>query len=147
MQLIREGIMQDHEEILFRNSLIKCRQAFDDAAFSIQGQRKQIALNRIYYSIFYASVALGYKHGFVTSKHVQLMGWFNKKFINQEKTFSEKMGKIYKTSFLNRQEADYEMLTATEMSIDQIKSLFNDCEFFLKTVFEYLKEPFTPTSQ
>lgn len=136
--------MQEHEGLLFRNSLVKCRQAFSDAAFSIQGQRKQNALNRMYYAIFYAALALGYKHSFVTSKHTQLMGWFNKKFIYQEKVFPEIMVKIYKEAFMNRQEADYEMLTASEMTMDQVTIHFNDCEFFLKTVFDYLKEPFDP---
>lgn len=134
--------MQDREEILFRNSLIKCRQAFDDAEYSIQGNRKQNALNRMYYAIFYAASALGYKNGFVTSKHTQLIGWFNRKFIYQEKVFPEIMVKIYKEAFINRQEADYEMMTASEMSMEQIKIHFDDCELFLKTVFEYLKEPF-----
>lgn len=40
-----------------------------------------IAVNRIYYGMFYMILALALKHEFKTSKHQQLIGWFNKSFI------------------------------------------------------------------
>ena len=50
------------------------------------------------------------------------------------------MNKIYKEAFINRQEADYELLTASEMTIEQIESSLKDCKYFIETVFEYLKQ-------
>ena len=40
-----------------------------------------MAVNRIYYGLYYAVTALAIKHRFETSKHLQLIGWFNKEFI------------------------------------------------------------------
>jgi len=134
--------LPDYNDILSQNSLLKCRQAFDDAAYGLKDNRINIVLNRLYYAIFYAVQALGYKEGFATSKHSHLMGWFNKKYIYQDKIFPVRMGKIYKDAFINRQESDYELLTASEFNDEQINSAFSDCEFFLRSVFEHLKEPF-----
>lgn len=39
------------------------------------------AVNRIYYGMFYMVTALAIKNKFETSKHQQLLGWFNKTFI------------------------------------------------------------------
>lgn len=38
----------------------------------------KIAINRIYYGIFYALSALALKYNFQSSKHIQLIGWFNR---------------------------------------------------------------------
>lgn len=43
------------------------------------------ALNRLYYAIFYAVAALAQKFNFITSKHSQLLGWFNREFIKTGK--------------------------------------------------------------
>jgi len=43
-----------------------------------------LAVNRIYYGLFYIITALSLKYEFSTSKHQQLIGWFNKTFIKSE---------------------------------------------------------------
>jgi len=40
------------------------------------------AMNRIYYSMFYMLQALSLRFQFESSKHSQLLGWFNKTFIH-----------------------------------------------------------------
>jgi len=130
--------MPEPNEILVQNSIIKSKQALSDAELGLENDRKSLALNRQYYAIFYAVMALGYRNGFTTAKHSQLMGWFNKKFIYQDKTFHVEMNDIYRDAFMNRQEADYELLTASEMTSKQIESLHKDCKYFIETVFEYL---------
>ena len=46
---------------------------------ALQDQDFNLAVNRIYYACFYLLSALALKHEFATSKHKQLIGWFNKK--------------------------------------------------------------------
>ena len=53
-----------------------------DVELLISHDRMRAAVNRIYYSMFYSLLALGLKYEFETSKHAQLIGWFNKTFIN-----------------------------------------------------------------
>ena len=130
--------MPAHNELLVQNCIAKSKEARSDAEFGFVNGRKSLVLNRQYFAIFYAVMALGYKNGFTTAKHSQLMGWFNKKFIYQDKTFPVEMNDIYRDAFMNRQEAEYELLTASEMTIEQIESSLKDCKYFMKCVFEHL---------
>jgi len=89
-------MLQDEKRIFIEKYLGKAESALDDAEFNMKHNRYSTTSNRIYYSIFYSVIALGYTENFITSKHKQLMGWFNKKFIFEEKIFDEELTKIYK---------------------------------------------------
>lgn len=66
-----------------RDALIEYRlqQSIDTielANFLVASDKLVIAVNRIYYGMYYALTALALKNRFETSKHLQLIGWFNK---------------------------------------------------------------------
>ena len=48
-----------------------------------------VALNRIYYGIFYIVSALAIKNRFSTANHSQLIGWFNTNYVKTSKTTDE----------------------------------------------------------
>jgi uncharacterized protein (UPF0332 family) len=131
--------MAEYENILILNCLDKSFQAYEDACLGIENKRYSMALNRIYYSIFYSVLALGYKDNFITSKHKQLMGWFNKKYIHEEKIFPEDLMDIYKNAYRNRQESDYEILNLKEITESEINTLLKESKYFIDTVFGYIK--------
>ena len=62
--------------------------------------------NRLYYSCFYAVLALLEKHGFASSKHTGVKSFFNQHFIKTGK-ISKEQGKLYNNLFDARQEGDY----------------------------------------
>jgi len=130
--------MQEYDEILVQNCLRKSHQALSDARYLIEDSRKSVALNRLYYSIFYAVQGLAYRNKFVTSKHSALMGWFNRKFVHEEKIFTKQIYEVYKNAFLNRQEADYELLNASEFSIVQLNDLLLQSQDFVATIEKHL---------
>lgn len=101
-----------------------------------------MTLNRVYYSIFYSVLALAYKDGFVTSKHLQLKGWFNKKYIYEEKLFDEEMLKIYQKSYSDRQESDYEIIMSNEMEKEDIEKSLQHAKHFNDTIYSYLSNLF-----
>lgn len=68
------------------------------AKFLAENQKFVIAVNRIYYGMYYALTALALKYSFETSKHGQLIGWFNKEFITTKKIDS-RFGKILRNAF------------------------------------------------
>ena len=122
-----------------RQSLIDYRlqQAIDTielAHFLAINEKYVIAVNRIYYGMYYALTALALKNGFETSKHGQLIGWFNKEFI-ATKRLDPQFGKILRNAFHNRTKGDYDAfidfhrnevdLMLVEMSdfINEIKKL------------------------
>mgnify|MGYP003571439479 CR=1 FL=1 len=99
--------MELNVKSFIENAVRKSDEAFLSAEFNYQSRHYETCLNRLYYAVFYIVSALGYKDGFVTSKHSQLLGWFNKKYIYEEKIFNEKMSAVYKEAFMNRQRSDY----------------------------------------
>jgi uncharacterized protein (UPF0332 family) len=89
------------------------------------------AENRIYYSIFYLVSALALKNDFSTSKHGQLLGWFNKNYVKTGIVPSS-VGKIYADAFANRQESDYQDFIT--LQLDDVKRNFSEMLSFVDSV-------------
>lgn len=79
-----------------------------DSELLLKQDRLFASINRSYYAIFYALTALAVKYGFKTSKHQQLIGWFNKEFVKTGK-IQEKFGQTVYLCFEQRLEGDYEV--------------------------------------
>lgn len=80
---------------------------FELAQFLADNQKLVVAVNRIYYGMYYALTALAIKFKFETSKHSQLMGWFNQEFISKGKV-EPRFGKILRNAFQYRTKGDYD---------------------------------------
>lgn len=126
-----------HKEELVKLFFEKSDSAIKSAKDNIKLSNLETAQNRIYYAIFYVVSALAYKNNFVTSKHNQLMGWFNKKFIYDEKIFDEKMIDIYKEAFSKRQRSDYDFFFSTDVQTSK-KSL-EEAIFFVEKIKQFLQ--------
>ena len=124
--------MDQYKDILIQRCLEKSDEALISAELNFNNNLLMTTLNRVYYAIFYTVSALGYKHGFVTSKHSKLMGWFNKKFIFEDKIFDKKLTKIYSDAYKLRQENDYQhMINPNKKDTENILS---DAKIFIETV-------------
>ena len=88
-------IPEKERDILIEYRLKQAVESIDLAKFLVSSDKLVVAVNRIYYGMYYALTALALKHAFKTSKHTQLIGWFNKEFIFSKKVDS-KYGKILK---------------------------------------------------
>lgn len=126
----------ENKIFLIENQIRKAQETIEDARISIQNGRYRNALNRIYYSIFYIVTALAIKHDFATSKHKQLMGWFNKNFL-KEALIDLKYGEIYKKAFDNRQESDYDVIFDYDKS--EVESLYGSMIEFVDEIHRYIK--------
>jgi uncharacterized protein (UPF0332 family) len=125
-----------------KNQLIKYRleQARDTvqvAALLIGHNKLPAAVNRIYYGIFYSLLALGLKYDFKTSKHLQLIGWFNKEFISTQKIETE-YGKILKKAFESRTSGDYDIFY--EFETEDVRNLFDEMQLFVSRIERYITE-------
>ena len=88
------------------------------ARFLAESQKLVIAVNRIYYGMYYALTALALANSFETSKHGQLIGWFNKEYIANKKLES-KFGKILRNAFQNRTKGDYDaFISFTQQEVE-----------------------------
>ncbi len=88
-------------------------ETLEEAKLALDNNKLNLAANRIYYAGFYVVSALAVKENFSTSKHAQLLGWFNKNYVKTGKV-SQELGQIYQISYRERQEADYEDLVSFE---------------------------------
>lgn len=119
-----------------RNELIKlrleqARETISDAEILIQFKKFRSAVNRVYYGMFYCLLALALKHEFETSKHQQLIGWFNKNFIHTKK-IDEKYGQMIRDAFRERQKGDYEVYI--QFSKEEVEQLFEDMKVFVTEI-------------
>jgi len=75
-------IEQEDRENLILYRLEQAEETIIDVKLLIDNHRFRSAVNRIYYGMFYSLLALGLAYEFETSKHTQLIGWFNKTFVH-----------------------------------------------------------------
>ena len=114
----------------------KSHEAIEAAELNFSSGHYETCQNRLYYAIFYIVSALAYKDNFITSKHSQLMGWFNKKYIYEEKVFDIKLFAIYKEAYTNRQKSDYDFAYIPDK--DDIFALIEDVKLFVKEIQKFL---------
>lgn len=119
-----------------RNELIKFRmqqaiECIEEVIFLIDNQKFKIAVNRIYYGMFYSLLALALKKQYESSKHSQLIGWFNKNFVHPG-VVEVKYGKMINKAFTLRNESDYEPFI--EYDEQEVLDLFAKMKDFIKSV-------------
>ena len=68
----------EEQKALIEHRISKAIAAIEDVDFLIRNRKFLLAVNRIYYGMFYILSALALKYDFSTSKHQQLIGWFNR---------------------------------------------------------------------
>jgi uncharacterized protein (UPF0332 family) len=123
-----------------RNSLIKYRigqaeETIIDVRLLIDNNRLRSAINRIYYGMFYSLLALGLAYQFETSRHSQLIGWFNKNFISKG-IIDSKYGKILNKAFNRRTKGDYD--TYVEFEKEIVIEMFSEMQDFISEIKTYL---------
>jgi uncharacterized protein (UPF0332 family) len=122
------------------NSLIKYRieqaeETIIDVRLLIDNNRLRSAVNRIYYGMFYSLLALGLEHQFETSRHAQLIGWFNKNFISKG-IIDSKYGKIINKAFNRRTKGDYDIYVEFDKEI--VIEMFSEMQDFISRIKTYL---------
>ena len=97
-------------------------------------------MNRAYYAMFYAVLALLQNVGMASSKHAGVISLFDKEFVHAGK-FPTEMSRSLHRAFDERHESDYETVkTATR---EEATELLAEAERFVQQVAEFLKNPAT----
>lgn len=124
-------LSKENRIVIIDNNIQKSYQAINDAEILLKNEGFSGALNRIYYSIFYILSALAIKFNYKTSKHTQLIGWFNKNFVKNHKV-ERKIGKLVQKAFDQRMEGDYDVLS--EFCFDETKEALADAKEIIRVV-------------
>ncbi len=120
--------MQDSNTELVKYRIKQAKETISEIEILIEKGLLTIAINRIYYGMFYMLLALALKKGFKTSKHNQLIGWFNKEFVKTG-IISQKFGKIINKAFEDRTDGDYGIFIHFEK--EEVLVKFEDMKEFI----------------
>jgi uncharacterized protein (UPF0332 family) len=107
-----------------------------EAEFLLNNEMLRGSMNRIYYSMFYMLQALSLKYQFESSKHTQLLGWFNKTFIHTGK-IDVKFSKIITKAYNLRTKGDY--ATVYNLDKQELLQLFGEMTELISEIERFLK--------
>jgi len=126
------------EEIfhLIQYRLEQAQVAIDDAKFLIDGKRSpQSIVNRSFYAMFYAALALLQKAGKVPSKHTGVISLFDTEFALKG-VFPKELSKDFHKAFELRQISDYKVVEV--LSPEKAQDTWNKAVRFVQAVKKYL---------
>lgn len=129
-----------NEEIasLIKYRLEQAQTALDDAKFLLGGNRSpQSIVNRAYYVMFYAALALLQKIGKIPSKHSGVISIFDTEFVLKG-IFPKELSKDFHKAFELRQVSDYK--TFETIPKEKAKETLNNAVHFIEAVKKYLVE-------
>lgn len=106
-------------------------EALDDIEKMLDNKMLSAAMNRVYYAGFYIVSALVLFDGFSTSKHRQLIGYFNKEYIRTGKVPVD-IGGILDESYSKRVASDYhDFVYLTKTQVDEFYKQMKDFVVFI----------------
>ena len=121
----------DEKNALIEHRIARATDTIEEVSFLIKNKKFLLAVNRIYYGMFYILSALSLKYDFSTSKHQQLIGWFNKEFISTG-GIDRKYGRILHNAYNNRSTGDYDDFA--EFDEEDVKKSFDEMKDFIRTI-------------
>ena len=117
---------------LISHRLMQAQTALDDAKFLFEGQRSpQSIVNRAYYAMFYAALALMQKAGKVPSKHSGVISFFDTEFVLKG-VFPKELSRDFHKAFELRQLIDYK--TSKPISPEKTKETLDNAVRFVTAV-------------
>jgi uncharacterized protein (UPF0332 family) len=111
--------------------------ALDDAKYLLDGNRSpQSVINRAYYAMFYAALALLQKAGKIPSKHAGVIGLFDTEFVVKG-VFPRELSQDFHKAFELRQVSDYRVLQSP--SREKAEETWGKAARFVRAVGDYLR--------
>ncbi len=121
---------------LIQYRMDQAREALDDARFLLSGGRGiGGVVNRAYYGMFYAALALMQTRGTIPTKHTGVIGIFDVEFV-QQGHFSKSHSEWFHRAFDLRQSADYRIRKIP--SIEETQELLDRADAFISAVGDFL---------
>lgn len=125
------------KEELARYRLRQAKETLGEAEYLFQGKKSpRSVINRAYYAMFYAVLALLVYEPYSSSKHSGIIGYFNKRFIKED-IFDKELGKILSKAFELRQRGDYREYI--ELTYEQVEPFIHKSREFIRQIEGYLQ--------
>jgi uncharacterized protein (UPF0332 family) len=121
---------------LIKYRMDQAQAALDDAKYLLDGKRSpQSIVNRAYYAMFYAALALLQKSDTVPSKHTGVISLFDTEFALKG-IFPKELSKDFHKAFELRQVSDYQ--TFRPISTEKVEEVLNSAVRFVEAVKSHL---------
>lgn len=127
---------QEDTAALVQSRLQQAQKALEAGALLFEQNFYADSINRFYYAMFYAILALLVTRQLGTSKHKGAIALFDREFVKTG-VFSKQMSVGLHFTFEQRLQADYADLV--DSSIDDARECYSYAEDFLSQVREYLQ--------
>ena len=129
---------ESDKQALVKYRLQQAEESLEEARFLFSGNKSpRSVINRAYYSMFYAILALLIYEPYSSSKHSAVLTYFNRSFI-KEGIFEKDLGRWVNRAFELRQRGDYREYF--DLSLDEVAPYIQRAEGFLSAVREHLRE-------
>lgn len=126
---------KDEKISLIQYRLERASESLNAAKLLFENNMYIPAMNRTYYSMFYAIQALLIVKESTFSKHGQVKGFFNREYIKTG-IFPIDSGKLFNTVFEYRQKYDYVDLVVPDKDI--ISDYITEAEKFINKISKYI---------
>lgn len=128
--------LEEKRRELIQYRLKQADESLEEAAFLLAGRKSpRSVINRAYYAMFYAVLALLVNEPYASSKHIGVLTYFNKHFIKGG-LLPVALGRALNRAFELRQRSDYREYV--EPSLDQVEPLIEESKAFIVAVKDYL---------
>jgi len=97
------------------------------------------AVNRIYYSVFYAAKAMLNSLGYDTKTRTGLISGFGLRIVKARKE-DKRLGVVLRKAFELRESADYHL--AVTIDREEVEQLMRDAKYFLKEAKKFVSMNF-----
>jgi uncharacterized protein (UPF0332 family) len=129
---------KSYKKELIEYRLASARQMLNDARLLQENGGSSVSIvNRAYYSVFYAALALLVTEDIEPSKHTGVLAKFDELFVRQG-IFPREMSKIIHHAFDMRQAGDYQK--SRVITEEQAAEVLKSAEKFVKAVEEKLSQ-------
>ena len=128
---------REEKETLIRYRIERALESIKAAKVMYDNDFYIPAMNRIYYSMFYAVQALLILTEKSFTKHGQIKGYFNKEFISSG-IFAKEFGRLFNTVFEYRQKFDYVDLVVPEK--EMVHHYMQEAKSFIAKIVSHIKE-------
>jgi len=123
---------------LIRYRLEQARETLLDARVLYDNQRRPASIvNRAYYAMFYATLALLVTVDKSSSKHIGVISFFDSEFVRKN-IFPKEMSRILHEAFETRQEGDYE--NPKKVDREKAAEVLQSADEFLKVIEDKLAD-------
>ncbi len=129
---------EEKRQELIQYRLKQAAESLEEAEFLMSGKKSpRSIINRTYYAMFYAVLALLVNEPYASSKHTGVLSYFNKNYVKSG-ILPEALGRALNKAFELRQRGDYR--ENIEMTHEQVAPFISDARSFITAVRVHLEK-------